>query len=522
MAGYYGPDYHSQRRPRDPYHGASGPAPSAYAPSSYGGKPYARDAREVSDDSSYYEDDITDDSFSDNFQRLSMSARPNPANRGPRYHTQPQPQPQPRGLHRPPSPSESSYSQSTTARAQAYQAQAYDRRVPSKSLDRLSHYLGKGYRLAGPYTGDEDSVDSDYRSEERSRGVMIPAQNPRPRSVRRSSSGGGPTMERGHRVPRATSRRYPVERPNFPHRSSSAGAHERFPRGPQSEYGGHHPRAPGMIRRSSSISRFDSISQIGKAETAPAPSGALVRRSKSVGPVRDGWASRRKSLGNVNASVVPNPNNPGGTAVRLDLGGREVDIAVNDHNASKRRGPAIGSITINQNGPPKDGPAPSEAGKARDTFSQRGWDERTQRFLGELNSPPSSPSDDEFERMQKKFNNVRQRTRSASLGTTLPRRKVPLQIGAPPSANGPPAPPPGGELRHTRISRKIVTRQALEELGYVYEDTGDTFTVFQILRPEEIDELMDMTARIRGRLNKRSLLILFSQRGRNFLTVSSF
>ncbi|KAF3939780.1 hypothetical protein ABW19_dt0210483 [Dactylella cylindrospora] len=518
---YYGADYRSQKPPasRHPYRASTGNAASLY--NSYGAGPRYRD---VPDDWSYYDDDYTDDSVSEDFQRMSIAGRAHP-----HAHAQQQQQQHPQARYntyaanvaagrsghaqqyarsqRPPSPTDSSYSQTTTSastvpygtHAHAQQAAAFHahRRMPSKSLDRFSHYLPKGYRLAGPYRGEEENVEPVYREEDRSRGVVMPARSvPRTRSVRRQSS----PEARGRE---AFLRKAPQYYAQSDRRSTwnRSVSQDRLPkererrasRGPQSQH---------MVRRPSSIGRYEAYSHADKTETAPPPAGALVRRSKSVGAKS---FRRRRSMGNINVNpeFIRDPKNPNATSLRVDLGGREVDIAVNERE-KKRRGPTIGSITINQNGVPKGeagagAGAPSESGKTRTTTqTEREWEERARRFLGDSSSsPPTSPDSDEFARMERKFN-MRQRPRSASLGTTLTRRKVPLQIAPPPTPGTQVPPTPGSELRHTRISRKIVTRQALEELGYEYEDTGDTFTVFEILQPEQIDELMDFTARIRG------------------------
>ncbi|KAF3914890.1 hypothetical protein ABW20_dc0106753 [Dactylellina cionopaga] len=594
--GYYGPDYRSQRQPaaRNPYRASTGNAASLYgAHGGGGGGGRGGHFQDNSDDwssSTFYGDDQTDDSVSEDFQRMSLGAGRHHGGGGggagyrQHLHQQP-PQLPPQQLHpqakynsyaanvaagrtggrslggapaarsqRAPSPTDSSYSQTTTS-ASTYQAhpahhQSHiqqatafhaNRHAPSKSLDRLSHYLPRGYRLAGPYRDDdEENLEPEYR-DDRARGVIVPARSgPRTRSARRQSSpdarGREEFMGKPERDPRDL--RDPRERgaggPAYYSQSEKAAAYRRSMsqdhgalREPREQrevreqreareqlqqlqqrerHGRRDSRAPptALLRRSSSIGRFDSLSQADKTETPPPPSGALVRRSKSVG-TRDAYR-RRRSLGP--PQLAQNSDEGASTAVRLDLGGRDVDIAINDGN--KRRGPAIGSITINQHHGHKDGlGAPSESGRTR-TTGMTEYEEKMRRFQADFSSsPPTSPEmdpHDEFAaRMERKLN-IRQRPRSASLGTALPRRqKVPLQIAPPPTPGVGPVPPtPGGtEPRHTRISRKIVTRQALEELAYNYEDTGDTFTVFEILQPEQIDQLMDMTARIRAARHDR-------------------
>ncbi|KAF3903734.1 hypothetical protein AA313_de0210178 [Arthrobotrys entomopaga] len=582
--GYYGADFRSKKQPasHNPYRASTGNAADLYGGGAGRGPGY--NYRDIPDDwsSTYYGDDFTDDSVSEDFQRISINNRHAAAaaleGRG---HHQQHPQQQQHHQHpqqqrysnyaanvaagraggrnshiappqREPSPTDSSYSQTTTS-ASTYaahhqhvqQAAAYHahRRQPSKSLDRLSHYLPRGYRLAGPYQPDDESVEPDTPYEERSRGVMVPARTvPRNRSARRQSSPEGRNrdefigkLERELALEKLEKekereRQYyaQAEKAAAYRRSLSQDRNalrndqlklqqqlqqlqlqqkqqQRQERQSRRESRG----APGQLaRRSSSIGRLDSLSLGDQTDVPPQNmAGALVRRSKSVG-AREALR-RRRSLGPIN--IPGQEEGPGSTAVRLDLGGRDVDISVNDRD--KRRAPAIGSITINQHGR-KDGEprerglgAPSESGRTRTTAMtdrEREYEEKMRRFHADLSSsPPTSPEmDDDYARMERKFNFRQPRPRSASLGTPLPRRaKVPLQIAAPPGTPAVglvPATPGGSEPRHTRISRKIVTRHALESLGYQYEDTGDTFTIFEILQPDQIDQLMDVTARIRG------------------------
>ncbi|KAK6359852.1 hypothetical protein TWF696_000985 [Orbilia brochopaga] len=646
----YGADYRSRRQPasQNPFRASTGNAAQLYA--AYGGGAglgggggggngggHYRE-RDVPDDwsSTYYGDDITDDSVSEDFQRMSLGRnhphghhghghpqRPlqHPAHQTHQQHQQQQREQQQREQqqrehaqqqrdqqlqlhqqlqqlqqhqqaqqqaqqhpqarynsyaanlaagrggqaaavaaaaaaahrghghgHREPSPTDSSFSRTTTSAStfahqqQAQQAAAWHaRHAPSKSLDRLSHYLQRGYRLAGPYRGeDQENIDPGFREEDRARGVLVPARSaPRARSGRRPSSPdargreeflgrGGPQYysqsEKLAQYRRSLSQdRLPRERERERERELER----------QQRHARRDSRTPAALRRSSSIGRFENFAQPEKSETPPPQAGALVRRSKSVGP-REAYR-RRRSLGNINGQLISSSDDPtASTAVRLDLGGRDVDISINDRD--KRRGPAIGSITINQH-PAKDGlglGAPSESGRTRTTSAmterEREYEEKMRRFYADVSSsPPTSPEidPDEFARLDRKLS-LRQRPRSASLGTTLPRRKTaPLQIAPPPSiaggggvavGNGAGVPGAaqlqmqlqpgvsiggGGDPRHTRISRKIVTRQALEELGYPYEDTGDTFTVFGLLQADQIDELMDLTARIRAARHDR-------------------
>ncbi|KAK6542586.1 hypothetical protein TWF694_006532 [Orbilia ellipsospora] len=599
--GYYGNDFRSKKQPasQNPYRASTGNAAGLYGGGAGAGTGY--NYRDIPDDwsSTYYGDDFTDDSVSEDFQRISISNRHAAAaaleGRG-RHQQPPQQQhhqhpqhphhqhPQQKlysnyaanvaagraggrsshipQSHREPSPTDSSYSQTTTS-ASTYaahhqhvqQAAAYHahNRQPSKSLDRLSHYLPRGYRLAGPYQPDDESVGPDTAFEERSRGVMVPARTvPRNRSVRRQSSPEGRNrdeflgkLERELALEKLEKEKEKERERAYYAQAEKAAAYrrslsqdrnalrndqlklqqqlqqlqlqqkqqQRQERQSRRESRG----APGQLaRRSSSIGRLDSLSLGDQTDVSPHNmAGALVRRSKSVG-AREALR-RRRSLGPINTQIIPGQEEgPAATAVRLDLGGRDVDISVNDRD--KRRAPAIGSITINQHSR-KDGEprerglgAPSESGRTRTTAMtdrEREYEEKMRRFHADLSSsPPTSPEmDDEYARMERKFNFRQPRPRSASLGTPLTRRtKVPLQIAAPPgnpNVGLVPATPGGTEPRHTRISRKIVTRHALESLGYQYEDTGDTFTVFEVLQPEQIDELMDMTARIRAARHDR-------------------
>lgn len=54
------------------------------------------------------------------------------------------------------------------------------------------------------------------------------------------------------------------------------------------------------------------------------------------------------------------------------------------------------------------------------------------------------------------------------------------------------------ELRWTKISRDIVARRAVEVKGYDFEEQPDSIVVFQVLNEDEIDELIDLSERIRS------------------------
>ncbi|KAK6504980.1 hypothetical protein TWF481_006913 [Arthrobotrys musiformis] len=658
---YYGADHRSQRQPagRNPYRASTGNAAALYGAYGAGAgasaAPVPSHYRGDSDDwsSTYYGDDsFTDDSVSEDFQRISLA---DSRRHHPHHPQQQQPPPQQqqhpqqarysyaanvaagrnggappshRGhahSQRAPSPTDSSYSQTTasastyaTHRQHAQTAAAFhaNHRVPSKSLDRLSHYLGRGYRLAGPYGGEDDeNTDPRFGEDDRSRGVMVPARSvPRTKSLRRVSP--PDTSERGRedfarrpqhqqhqqqqqqqherrgpqyyshsekaaaykrsrsqdrtaqdhiaalqereRAERVEQERVAMMKHKMAHDRAMQEKHERLMQerlvqekeraiqekheraiqeklrermipDVQQRRGRRDSRPPPgeLVLRSSSIGRFDTLSQGDKTDIPTPNMGALVRRSKSVGP-REAYR-RRRSLGPVTRIERFDDSGPS-TALRLDLGGGQ-DVEVSVNNRDRRRGPTIGSITINQHRGHKSRERERERGRDGDsgerllgapsdsirtittgafTEKEREYEEKMRRFRADISdSPPTSPEldMDEFSRMDRKFG-MGQRQRSASVGTALPRlrTKIPLQITAPPSAGGAapvPQTPGGGEPRHTRISRKIVTRQALEELGYRYEDTGDTFTVYEILQPPQIDELIEITAGIRAARHDR-------------------
>jgi len=58
--------------------------------------------------------------------------------------------------------------------------------------------------------------------------------------------------------------------------------------------------------------------------------------------------------------------------------------------------------------------------------------------------------------------------------------------------------PADDELRWTKISRDIVARRAVEVKGYDFEEQPDSIVVFQVLNEEAIDELIDLSERIRS------------------------
>lgn len=299
------------------------------------------------------------------------------------------------------------------------------RRGPSSgSLDKQSRHQPRGYHYAGPRPTREHQDD-------RSHAVMMPARNPR--------------ME---------------PRMGLIRRSSSMGARQARHRGSNETLRGPFPNAA--------------------PETALVPSRDLGRSRSVSQSVRRPSTQRPIVVGENAVSKA------GSTAVRLDVGGRELDIAIKDPKAGKRRGPVIGNLTINHIG--KESKTESVAGRSHhpDTASKL--------------SSSSASSDGYSHFARQDFQYRASRNRSASLGNALSARAPQLRIGGPPQPIIPPTPAAGGEYKHTRISRKIVTREALEELGFDYEETGETFTVLKILRPEEIDDLMDFTARIRGKI----------------------
>jgi len=69
---------------------------------------------------------------------------------------------------------------------------------------------------------------------------------------------------------------------------------------------------------------------------------------------------------------------------------------------------------------------------------------------------------------------------------------------------GRPAPPrnPLDDM-WTEITKDLVVKEAIEELGYDYEETEFFFYVFRYLRYEDVQELVDLSSRIRkGRRNR--------------------
>lgn len=58
--------------------------------------------------------------------------------------------------------------------------------------------------------------------------------------------------------------------------------------------------------------------------------------------------------------------------------------------------------------------------------------------------------------------------------------------------------PMGDEPRWTKISRDIVARRAVEVKGYEFEEQVDSVVIFQVLREDEIDELIELSERIRS------------------------
>ncbi|KAI5843354.1 hypothetical protein DFP73DRAFT_479138 [Morchella snyderi] len=56
----------------------------------------------------------------------------------------------------------------------------------------------------------------------------------------------------------------------------------------------------------------------------------------------------------------------------------------------------------------------------------------------------------------------------------------------------------GTEHRWTKISRDIVARRAVEVIGYEFKEQSDSIMVFQVLNEAQIDELIDLSNRIRN------------------------
>ncbi|KAJ6097377.1 hypothetical protein N7499_001751 [Penicillium canescens] len=57
--------------------------------------------------------------------------------------------------------------------------------------------------------------------------------------------------------------------------------------------------------------------------------------------------------------------------------------------------------------------------------------------------------------------------------------------------------------RWTEITKKLVVREAIEEMGYEYEETRAYYYIFSYLKPEDIDELVDLTDSIRSARRRR-------------------
>jgi len=49
----------------------------------------------------------------------------------------------------------------------------------------------------------------------------------------------------------------------------------------------------------------------------------------------------------------------------------------------------------------------------------------------------------------------------------------------------------------TEVTKDLVTREAIEELGYPYEETDSFYYIFEYLQKDQIDELIEVTAEIR-------------------------
>ena len=65
------------------------------------------------------------------------------------------------------------------------------------------------------------------------------------------------------------------------------------------------------------------------------------------------------------------------------------------------------------------------------------------------------------------------------------------------------------EARWTRIDRRLVNPDALREADLRFEERRDDVIVLKVLTREEIQELTNRTAQIRGRLSLFSLFFSF-------------
>jgi hypothetical protein len=49
----------------------------------------------------------------------------------------------------------------------------------------------------------------------------------------------------------------------------------------------------------------------------------------------------------------------------------------------------------------------------------------------------------------------------------------------------------------TEVTKDLITRDAIEEMGYPYEETDSFYYIFEYLQKDQIDELIEITAEIR-------------------------
>ncbi|KAJ5775281.1 uncharacterized protein N7511_000292 [Penicillium nucicola] len=57
--------------------------------------------------------------------------------------------------------------------------------------------------------------------------------------------------------------------------------------------------------------------------------------------------------------------------------------------------------------------------------------------------------------------------------------------------------------RWTEITKKLVVREAIEDMGYEYEESRGYYYIFSYLKPEDIDELVDLSDAIRSARRRR-------------------
>jgi len=90
----------------------------------------------------------------------------------------------------------------------------------------------------------------------------------------------------------------------------------------------------------------------------------------------------------------------------------------------------------------------------------------------------------------------RDRDKSRDRGDPRRRRSVSRPAGERRRA-GSAGPVEGKKPRWTRISREIISERAVKEVGYDFKPLPDAITIFKVLTRDEIDELVDLSRKIR-------------------------